>query len=68
MGGLNIPSVCFGEEVMYLVPVPGIVPRLRSPAARRLFTVPTGRGGREPRKIAVSIATVSAEILTRHVS
>jgi hypothetical protein len=53
---------------MHLVPLPGVVPRFHSPAVRRLFTVPTGEDGMEPRKAVVSIATVSVEILTTHVS
>jgi hypothetical protein len=63
MGELQIRSVCFGEEVMYLVPLPGIVPWFHSPAARRLFTVLSGSDWKEPRK-----ATVSTEILTTRLS
>jgi len=51
-----------------LVPLPGVVPRFYSPKVLRLFTVPTGGDGKEPRKAVVSIATVSTEIVTRHLS
>jgi hypothetical protein len=63
MDGLQIRAVRFGEEVMCLVPLLGIVPRFLSPAPRRLFAVATGRDRKEPR-----IATVSAEILTTNLS
>ena len=41
---------------------------IASSCRRRLFTVPTGRDGKEPRKTAVIIAAVSAEILTTRLS